>query len=181
MHIPDSFTENLNATFQHRLRLRWSPRLQEFHLEQKVRRGLADVSHLPNVDERARAKDGYMYVMSIKANPRMGCPRCGSALDAPIRVIAEVTCDFCKLMGREHKVVAGYFPLDDRLIDYLKQLDPTSDHSRARKTAMDRHNERLMASQQRQAVDAALDAANDDFSHIAGIPMVGYTGKDSRS
>ena len=63
---PEWFTREL-AAFDPDLRLRWSPRIQLWQLERKVRRGLApgtvqsDSWH----DDLIRAREGYILVGSI--------------------------------------------------------------------------------------------------------------------
>ena len=40
MNPPESFVEKLDREFRGRLRIRWSTERQEWHIEQKIRRGL---------------------------------------------------------------------------------------------------------------------------------------------
>ena len=177
--VPEEFQERLNREFRGRLRLRWSDQKQEYHLEQKVSRALASFPTHESDDESIRLRDGYLYLLSIRAGTRMPCPRCQLELQVPVREIREISCQFCKLSGREHRVVAGYFPLDDRLVDYLKRLDPERDASWEVRNAVEAHNQHLMEQQRQQVLNSSLDKMNDDFSRIAGIPSVGYTGKET--
>ena len=56
--------ERLDREFRGRLRLRWSNRKQEFQLEQKVRRALAEGPVKDSQDDDGiRRRDGYLYVL----------------------------------------------------------------------------------------------------------------------
>lgn len=63
---PEWFLRELRA-FDSDLRLRWSPRIQLWQLEKKVRRGLAPGTIATDSwnDNRIRANDGYILVCSI--------------------------------------------------------------------------------------------------------------------
>jgi len=69
MKAPDWFIKELRA-FDSDLRLRWSPRLELWQLERKVRRSLhpgtirCDGWH----DDYIRARDGYLLVASLPPN-----------------------------------------------------------------------------------------------------------------
>lgn len=174
--VPADFAARLDRAFQGRLRVRWSNAKQEFHVEQRVSRALADFPVVPSDDHSIRLRDGYLYLLSIRPGTRMPCPKCGLTLAVPVREFQNISCQMCKLNGYEHRVSAGYFPLDDTLIDYLAQLDPERGMSQTRRRAVDAHNATLLARQRQQVLDASLDVMNDDFRRIAGIPSVGYTG-----
>jgi hypothetical protein len=63
---PDWFLKEL-AAFDPYLRLRWSPRLQLWQLEKKVRRSLAPGTSKTDGwhDDYVRARDGYILVCSL--------------------------------------------------------------------------------------------------------------------
>ena len=176
--IPESFAERLDAAFKGRLRIRWSDARKEYQLEQKVGRALSSFPVSSTNDDSIRLRDGYLYILSIRPGTRMPCPRCTTTLEVPVREIRELSCPLCKLKGREHRVSAGYFPLDDQLIDYLKRLDPERDASWSIRSQVDQHNTAILEAQRAKVIHAAESAANDDFNRIAGIPSVGYTGKE---
>lgn len=178
MQIPESFAARLDQTFDGRLRLRWSQSRHEYQLEQKVSRALASFPVSDHDDDSIRLRDGYLYILSIRPGTKMPCPACHLDLDVPVREIREVVCPFCKLKGTPTRVTAGYFPLDDILIETLKRLDPMRGASKQLRSAVDRHNEQMMAAKRQHVIETSLDAANDDFNRIAGIPSVGYTGKE---
>lgn len=178
--VPADFAARLDAAFKGRLRVRWSNAKQEFHVEQRVARPLVSFPTTEHDDDSIRLRDGYLYLMSIRPGTRMPCPRCGLEVQVPVRDIRQVSCKFCKARGNEHRVVAGYFPLDETLIDYLARLDPERDASKRLRNEVDAANERLMQRQRQQVLEASLDVMNDDFARIAGIPSVGYTGKEFR-
>lgn len=179
--VPAAFTARLNQEFDGRLRLRWSNARQEFQLEQRVRRGLVDSFVRDTHDDTGiRRRDGYLYILSIRPGTRMPCPRCGLELKVPVREIRELSCLYCKMQGREHHVPAGYFPLDDTLIDYLKQIDPERGASRRLRQQVERTNAGVQTAQEQAVMGHTTDAASDDFNRIAGIPSVGYTGKEFR-
>lgn len=179
--VPAAFAARLSRTFEGRLRLRWSSARQEYHLEQRVRRALAEGyvkdSH---DDDGIRRRDGYLYLLSIRPGTSMPCPRCGIKLAVPLHEIREISCPMCKVQGHEYRIAAGFFPLNDQLLDYVKTLDPTRDASRQLRNRVDTHNMALQTRQGQAVLNATTDAANDDFRRIAGIPMTGYTGKELR-
>ena len=179
--VPAGFTKRLEHEFQGRIRLRWSSANHEFQVEQRVRRGAHDGPIRSSKDDAGiRQRDGYLYLFSIRPGTKMPCPRCTQDLSVPVAEIREISCESCKLHGREHRVIAGYFPLNDTLIEHLKKLDPergASQRLNARVLANNiAHQSRLGQS----VVNHASDKLRDDFSRIAGIPQVGYTGKEFR-
>jgi ribosomal protein L37AE/L43A len=137
MHISEDFQERLQSRFDGRYRVRWSPSRHEFHLEQKVARGLAE-GFVPIVsksaedrrlheDERIRARDGFMLTMIITAGDRMPCEHCGSELQVPLFASGVVTCQFCAMRGKGVHYTVGYFPLNDVLLEHLEKIDVLKD------------------------------------------------------
>lgn len=178
MEAPQAFTTRLQETFEGRLRIRWSHSAHEFQIEQRVARGLINFPAALTDDEHIRLRDGYFYVMSIRSGDRMPCPRCQQQLTVPVREIKELSCDRCKAAGLEHRVAAGFFPLDDTLITYLKAMDPLRGASRELRAKVDAHNARYTDAQRQAVLDRTYAAGADNFNRIAGIPNVGYTGKE---
>lgn len=179
--VPTDFARRLDREFNGRLRVRWSNARQEFHVEQRVRRGLVNSPVRDSHDDAGiRLRDGYLYLLSIRPGTKMPCPRCASELAVPEFEIREISCGMCKLQGKEHRVAAGFFPLNDMLIDHLKTLDPEREASRRLRNQVESRNHTLQQRQEADVLAMTTDAANDDFIRIAGIPMTGYTGKEFR-
>lgn len=179
MNIPTEFSARLQSAFNGRLRLRWSEAKHEFHLEQRVGRALSNIPIVNRDDERIRARDGYLFILAIQPGTRMGCYRCSTTLNVPVHEFREIACPMCRLSGREYKIPAGYFPLTDTLIDYLKTLDPMRGASAEQRAKVDAANERILLDQRKRLVNDTSDAFSQDFSRIAGIPSVGHTGKET--
>ena len=175
---PAHFVNQLEQVFEGRLRIRWSHSAHEFHIEQRVARGLVNFPAAMTDDEHIRLRDGYFYVMSIRSGDRMPCPRCALTLHVPLREIKELSCSRCQAKGLEHRVAAGYFPLDDTLITYLQGMDPLKGMSKALRSKVDAHNEKHTAAKRQHVLDQTYAAGSDDFARIAGIPSVGHTGKE---
>jgi hypothetical protein len=174
---PQEFIDQLQTAFDGRLRIRWSVASNEFHIEQRVARGMVNFPLVDgNDDERIRLKDGYFYVMSIRNGDRMPCPKCGGTLQVPLRQIRELSCGSCRTRGYEHRVSAGYFPLDDTLITYLRMIDPLRGASKELRNKIDKHNADFTDAQRQKVLDQATAAGHDDFNRIAGIPQIGYGG-----
>lgn len=179
MTVPQEFQDRLNDAFEGRLRIRYSQQANELQIEQRVARGLINFPLKNDQDDEAiRLRDGYFYVMSIRNGDRMPCPKgCGSTLRVPVREIRELSCPICKSRGLEHRVSAGYFPLDDQLIERLKTMDPLRGASKELRDKINKHNDAFVAKQRQDVLDKMSDQAGEDFTKIAGIPSVGYTGK----
>lgn len=179
--VPSEFSKRLDQEFNGRLRIRWSSARHEFHIEQKVRRGMHDGPVKNNQDDAGICqRDGYLYLFSIRPGTKMPCPRCPNELDVPVAEIREISCSVCKLNGKEHRVIAGYFPLNECLIDHLKMLDPERGASQRLNAQVLKNNLANQARRGQAVIDTTSDKLNDDFSRIAGIPQVGYTGKEFR-
>jgi len=176
VEAPRAFTERLQDAFDGRLRIRWSNAAHEFQIEQRVARGLINFPAALTDDEHIRLRDGYFYVMSVRTGDRMPCPRCEATLRVPVREVKELSCDRCRANGLEHRVAAGFFPLDDTLIAHLQSIDPLRGASRELRAKIDAHNARHTEAQRQSVLDKAYAAGADDFNRIAGIPNVGYTG-----
>ena len=179
MQVPAEFAARLERAFQGRLRLRWSEAKNEFHLEQRVGRALANIPSVNRDDERIRAREGYLFILAVQPTTRMGCPRCSTTVTVPIREFREVACPLCRLQGREYKFGAGHFPLNDDLITYITSLDPERGVSGEQRARLNRVNEAQLEQERKNLLNPTLDAFHADFSRIAGIPSVGRTGKET--
>lgn len=180
MDAPSSFVEQLERVFNGRLRIRWSAKNQEFHIEQKVGRGfaLAPVAIDEGRDDLICARDGYFHVMAIKAGDRMPCPSCNYKLTVPVMDTADMKCPYCALMGRTTRVVAGYWPLNERLIEHLRKIDPLRGAQQELAEEADRYNRALIKSAENTYSDVVTSKASDDYNRLVGIPQVGFTGRE---
>ena len=177
--IPTEFAERLHNEFDGRLRVRWSYAEEAYSIEQKIARGLADAFPVTdNKDNLIRLRDGYMQIMSVRKGDRMPCPTCGLTLKVPIYETRLIECSYCKAHNNVYQYVAGYFELNDRLIDYLKSIDPALGRGRTRAKEVDFNNARMQAVQEADALNDLHSAGLQDFNQIAGIQSVGYTGKE---
>jgi hypothetical protein len=179
MTISDSFVERLRKTFDGRLRVRWSVKEREYRIEQRVGRAAPIPIFIEaDRDDLICAQDGYDYVLSIRPGDRMPCPVCHwTELRVPVRDFAKLTCEYCEAKGHKANVTAGYWPLDDSLIDHLRMLDPHRGAQLDLARAIDERN----ALREEREIDSAIDqghaGASDHYNNLVGIEQVGYTGK----
>lgn len=175
--VPEYFQQRLEEEFQDKLRVRWSDKWNEWHVEQKVRRGLAASPSKfdPYDDTLIRHKDGYMWIMSIKQGSKFDCPQCGLTLSAPTRETVYVSCGHCKLKGYNSQWLACHWPLDETLIEHLKKLERQIDTTADMLSQSDRALRKL---QERAVLDPTLAAFEDSHNKLAGILQTGYTGKE---
>lgn len=177
--VPSDFDDRLRDEFDNRLRVRWSYWEGAFVVEQRIARGLADAFPVTEGDDdRIRLRDGYLKVMSIRNGDRMPCPQCGFTLRVPIFETRLISCEYCRLKGYPHQFPAGFFELNDRLIEYLRSIDPLKGAARRNRDRVDSTNRRIERSHDRMSDNLLEDAVSDNFNQIAGIPMTGYTGKE---
>ena len=181
MNAPTEFTERLHSTFDGRLRIRWSAAERQFHIEQKVGRAVvAPIRIEEGRDDLIRARDGYHPVMTITPGDRTPCPECNFTLRVPVRDTADIRCPYCQLKGRTTRVVAGYWPLDDSLIEHLRKIDPLRPGSETLAEEADRRNHQRLQSAENDISNAGYAALDERYNRIVGIPQVGYTGKEFR-
>lgn len=179
--VPTEFAERLHQEFDGRLRVRWSHAERAFVVEQKIARGLADqFPVLDDQDDLIRLRDGYIKVMSVNTGTKVPCPTKGCLSEFQLPTVFEswmLECARCKAKGYPYQHVFGFFELNDRLIEYLRSLDPLKGASRRNRDRVDRTNDRTIASHERLSDNLLEDAVSDHFLQIAGIPHTGYTGK----
>lgn len=176
IEIDEQFTHRLEQVFGGRLRARWSHKTNSVHIEQKVGRMIQLDRWVSAVDDQAiRMRDGYHYILEVQPGDRMPCPQCKHTLKVPALQFRAIECDWCKLMGKEHRVVAAYFPLGEVLIDHLKRIDPLTGASKQLRLEVNKGNEWVLKGQQRHLSNVVEDAGKDQFEKIAGIQSVGYT------
>jgi hypothetical protein len=186
MYNPESFNERLQEVFHGRLRCRYSTREGEFHIEQKVAPGQIlrppkrkDGSWDKDHDGYIRARDGYVFVMRVRPGTKMPCPTCGLTLQVPVMETREITCEHCRLKGRDARVAAAFFPLGETLIEHLRKMDPESDGVR-RMMADVLAAEAAKPLQQERAISNAIAEGIDGVqkSVLFDAPQVGYTGRE---
>lgn len=165
--------------FAGRLRIRWSPKREAWHIEQQVGRAASPPYRIdPYDDSLIRAKDGYAFVMEVRPGDRMPCPACRTELKVPMMETAEVRCGYCKMQGRDARIRAAYYPLGELLIDYLRKIDPERGATKELADEADRANRALLAAQERNVMNSVEAAGKQDFTNIMGIQSVGYTGRE---
>lgn len=177
---PSDFARRLKREFDDRLRIRWSNKRGEWQIEQRVAR--SQVAHAlisDNDDPAIRARDGFVYVMSVRDGDRMPCPAGdGTTLKVPVNHTGEVTCPTCKRFGRNGRYAAAYFPLDgEALIQYLRRLDPVLGWNRGITKDIDATERAMYAAKQRNVSNAIEAGTLENWKRLAQIPNVGYTGK----
>lgn len=174
--VPETFQERLTQEFGDKIRIRWSYQWNEWQVEQKVRRGLAGqgLSEDRWSDDIIRHKDGYVWVMSFKQGTKFDCPKCGLELKAKTRETEMISCRHCQAKGYEHRWVASHWPMDECLIDHLKELEASVDKT---KSKLDRARDVLQKQQMRNVLDPTMAGFEDNFKKIMGIESAGYTGK----
>lgn len=184
-YIPPDFTARLEREFGGRLRLRWSNQRRTYQVEVQCGRRNYDIPLFnPQDDDKVRAREGYARVMEILPRPTFECPvrvsqepnapRCGVKLAVPMRQRVEITCRNCREHGRDGRTRAEYWPLDDRLLDRLKQIDPKRQWAHQQVREMDLENQRVEMRHEMDALNE-VDAMNFDlYPYIAGIPQFGY-------
>lgn len=176
------FEREFFKAFDGRFRIRWSDMKQEYHIEQKVRRGL-EIEPAKNEktgildtysDEYIRARDGYFYVMAIRAGDKMPCPICGLTVPVPQLHTAESHCEYCKVMGRDGRYIAAYYPLNNVLIEHIKTLDPHTDGPVQSRKRIRAAQLKFEAEKQSKALDAADDMIKFNNNQVMNVPMTGY-------
>lgn len=178
MNAPDSFVARLASVFDNRLRIRWSDREGCFHIEQRVGRAtIAPVFIDSTRDDLIRARDGFHPIMTVQPGDRMPCPECHYQLHVPVMDTWDMRCPYCETKGRSTRVVAGYWPLNDLLIEHLRKIDPLRGASTELAEEADRHNRLLLKAQEDEAFAPGFDAFDSNYNNLVGIPQTGYTGK----
>lgn len=176
--LPEQFQERLEEEFGDLLRVRYSNKFEEWHVEQKTRRGLAGFPQGQDQDRfddnLIRYADGYMWIMSIKQGTRFSCYSCHMPMDAPTRKLKMVSCDHCRRKGKDHYRMACHWPFDETLIEELKRLSKGIDDTNQK---LQVKNELLQQQQIRAAIDPALDAHLDDFHRVVGNPQAHLSGR----
>jgi hypothetical protein len=183
VRAPESFVEKLDQEFRGRLRVRWSTQRHGWVIEQKVKRGLfpgtrpAKKGWDESTDKYVQHRDGYIEVMEVRTGTLMDCPRCGHEIKVPFLETEHVKCLYCQLIGRQTYVAAVHMPLGDLLINHLKSIDPENPISERLADDLERKNQALAASMERDAVNKGSAGFEDNYRRIVGIPTVHLSGR----
>ncbi len=106
----------------------------------------------------------------------MPCPECEWAeLKVPVRDFVDIRCPYCQSKGRQGRVVAGFWPLDDTLIAHLQKIDPLRGASKELAAAADRRNEAKLAAEERKLSNIVTSAGADRYNSLVGIPQFGFS------
>jgi len=178
MRLTEEFKDQVQTVFDGRLRVRWSDSQQTLEIEQKIARKIDALVDESN-DEMVRTRDGYLLLASVQPGDRMRCRQCHSELAVPVFEFKQVPCEFCRMKGRHVSYIVGFFEPNDRLIEYLRSLDPTNGASKRLRDELEDRNRRMLERRQRDINNTTESRVLDDFERIAGIQSVGYTGKES--
>lgn len=190
--VPSSVAERVQREFNGRLRIRFSDKKRAFQVEARTHRGLSDIPLPENVpsdvaaklkavfyDDLQRARDGYSLVMEVQPGDRMPCPNCHMELKVPHRKTAEVNCEYCRVMGRDGRTTAGYWPLDsESFFERLRYLDPQRGYRRSGKQ-VDEANKRRQEIEEKDALNLLQSVNRDEYRNFAGILQTGTTTKNS--
>jgi hypothetical protein len=179
-HAPEDFVNRLESQFDRRLRIRWSNKQGEWHIEYKVGRQRTAKFFVGSQDDAAiRARDGYAMLLAIREGDRMPCPKCGFTIKVPLFEKAEATCEYCRMQGRDGRYPAVFFPLEgDALLQYLRSMDPLLGHRDGAHLRADAANARTLALKEKQALNDMVAMGREHTSELVGLQSVGYTGKE---
>lgn len=173
---PNAFMERLEEVFGSTLRIRWSVVQGAWQIEQKVARAsFAPLGRNAFRDDVIRAREGYDLVMVVQAGPEMHCPICDTPVQAPKLETAEVTCKACRRAHSDARIMGGWFPLGEVLIEHLKKCDPERVDQRRRVAAESDsawHLKQLLEASQRREIAAQYGDALRDQMPKAGFPSL---------
>lgn len=174
---PISFLAKLETEFGGRLRIRWSVAKNEFHIEQQVGRAALLPLYIKEGDDRMiRARDGYHFILAVKAGNHVPCRTCNNRCPVPELKTGEIKCSRCGYQGkRATKEFGGFWPLTDSLIEYLKKIDPYRDGHLQAVKEQDLAIERVDLSMRRNVRNHIESATYDDKYQLFGTPLTGYT------
>lgn len=129
------------------------------------------------IDDRTiRARDGFHFVMAIKAGNHIPCRTCGLKVSVPECKTGEIRCDYCAFKQRNPKrEFGGFWPLSEILIEHLKKIDPNRDGHLKAAFEQDLAHERKDLAQRRTIRNHVEAATYDDKYQIFDTPLTGYT------
>lgn len=179
MEIPETFLTDLKVEFQERLRARYSAKQNCVVIEQRVGKnviGSVPRSMLSN-ETRQSLAEGYKPIMQVAVGETIRCKDCSNKISVPFCSTEEVKCLYCKLKGRVSKYHVGFYPLNIKLINHLKEIDPLRNMDKDLAKEMQEQNERITAQQQKALYNDAESYANDHIYKLMGIPTKSMAGK----
>ena len=186
MTASQEFLDRFEDRFGANYRFRWSDARQEWHVEQKVARGIGDgfvdtsarnaEDYRLNHDDRLRAKDGYILTFAVRPGTSMPCEECGTKLKVPAFKFEVANCPVCSLKGKQRLQAVGYFPLGDSLLDHLKFIDVFSGGNERVKEAVARRNVFVQNEHDMELRRLIEPAVRERFNRLVGIPQWGRNG-----
>lgn len=177
MEAPTTFVNRLREVNPD-LRIRYSYKRDCWQIEQKVGRGALPPIHIdPYDDNLIRAKDGYWLVCEVRLGTKMPCPDCGKTIKVAALQFKESRCEYCISLGRDGRHTAGYFPLEEILLEHLRFLNPLTGGIERNAKMVDEFNKKLLETRERDMANLT-ETMKDDYAYMAGIPSVGYTGNN---
>jgi hypothetical protein len=183
-NVPSDFRTRFQNEFPG-YRIRWSLKQSKWLIEQPTgQRGALPAIKLDLFDDTLiRERDGFWLVMSFQPGSRMACPIDGTTMSVPFRKMGETACETCRSRKRDGRIIAGFFPFDETLIEYLRSTDPRyrgiiKHEGKYRVTASvraDESNKLLERARQSKLSDSTSSLDAVDWRWISGIPTAGRT------
>ncbi len=171
--------ERLKDEFNDRLRLRWSGKEKNWHVEQKFARGYHPSRRANDddeSDEMIRAREGYLQICTVQPGDHMRCERCNYTINVPVNEFRMIQCEQCQLMGWQTKYVVGFFDLDsEHLLDHLRRLDPLRSASNKIREKIAENNKKLYEKEQNRPSELAEAYVKDMSNDLFGIAHQGST------
>src|SRR5262245_34380508 len=99
MTAPAWFEELLEREFRGELRIRWSVKRQEWHVEQRVGRA-STLPHRGDPDRHRQLSDGYAFHFAVQPALRRPCPDCRFPMDVGELRFIEARCGYCGYVGK---------------------------------------------------------------------------------
>lgn len=118
-----------------------------------------------------------MFIMAVRSGDRMPCPKCDYKLSVPVMDTVDIRCPYCELKGRATRVVAGFWPLNDRLIEHLRKIDPLRGASSELADQADVHNRVLWETAERDYSNSTYSQVEERYNRLVGIPQFGYNDR----
>lgn len=173
---PQSFLDTLASEHGGRLRVRWSDKEQQWHIEQKMGRTRMPKASVSVLDDKAiRLRDGYEFLLAVTPGTQTRCPRCAKWVKVPVLEMRYAKCGECHKEFR-----ACYYPLGDALLEWLRYSSPDRGGLERVFRDADRAAEAKEFWDTRRQRGRRQDAIWDDWRQLFGIQSVGYTGKEFR-
>lgn len=173
--VPDEWRQRFLAEFPG-YRVRWSLQRQQWQVEQPYGNPLPHLRNDPFDDTLIRRRDGFWLVMAFQPGNRMPCPgiidrgqRCGMPISVATRRTAESVCAQCKLMRRDGRTMASYWPFDECLLEHLRFTDPLRGGIQRARQDVDLRNATRERRLERDASNAVQAHAADLHRHVVGI------------